>query len=335
MRQASLTRRLFAGAASLAVGFAGMLALATPAQAGGDHMWSRADFDTDCEGTWVFIHSGSVYDSYNWSITVDGEAFDAGVPLTFEAGGGDAVFVPLTAGSEVSVDFEGSPNFAWPKQNTWSEPEGGCEPPATEPPPSEPPATEEPTPSEEPEEPVEPKEPELLITDKLFFGCDLFVFALRNDGEKEGVTLTLSPNQDATHGHAPDLIELIDVPDGEVEIPEDFALDTVGTLGGGEEFSAGPLDVGDAHAHGFEPFEGLVVTATVTIGEETLDSVEISWDALLEEDGTVCDEDGGEGGELPVTGTSTWLIAGGALALLAVGAVLFLVARRRRITFTA
>lgn len=46
-------------------------------------------------------------------------------------------------------------------------------------------------------------------------------------------------------------------------------------------------------------------------------------------------EDGGEGGELPVTGTTTALIAGGAVLLLALGAGVYLIARRRRVTFTA
>jgi LPXTG-motif cell wall-anchored protein len=46
-------------------------------------------------------------------------------------------------------------------------------------------------------------------------------------------------------------------------------------------------------------------------------------------------EDDGQGGDLPVTGASTGLIAGGAVALLVLGAGLFLVARRRRIRFTA
>lgn len=50
--------------------------------------------------------------------------------------------------------------------------------------------------------------------------------------------------------------------------------------------------------------------------------------------------DGGQGGgdrnnDLPETGTNVGLIAGGAGALLALGAGLFLIARRRRITFTA
>ncbi|MEV4466980.1 hypothetical protein AB0J51_25555 [Micromonospora echinofusca] len=47
-----------------------------------------------------------------------------------------------------------------------------------------------------------------------------------------------------------------------------------------------------------------------------------------------CD-DGGEGGGLPVTGAAAGGIAVGAAALLALGAVLFVVARRRRVRFTA
>ncbi|MEW2374599.1 cell wall anchor protein [Micromonospora sp. NPDC047812] len=47
-----------------------------------------------------------------------------------------------------------------------------------------------------------------------------------------------------------------------------------------------------------------------------------------------CDE-GGEGGGLPVTGAAAGGIAAGAVALLALGAVLFVVARRRRVRFTA
>lgn len=45
--------------------------------------------------------------------------------------------------------------------------------------------------------------------------------------------------------------------------------------------------------------------------------------------------DGGEGGGLAATGTRVGLIVGGAVALLALGAALFLMARRRRIRFTA
>lgn len=46
-------------------------------------------------------------------------------------------------------------------------------------------------------------------------------------------------------------------------------------------------------------------------------------------------QDGDEDGELPVTGTSTTIIALGAVALLAVGGGLYLLARKRRLSFTA
>jgi len=46
-------------------------------------------------------------------------------------------------------------------------------------------------------------------------------------------------------------------------------------------------------------------------------------------------EDEGEGGELPKTGAPTGLIAAGAALMLTAGAGMYLVARRRRITFTA
>ena len=46
-------------------------------------------------------------------------------------------------------------------------------------------------------------------------------------------------------------------------------------------------------------------------------------------------EDEGEGGELPVTGTTATLIAGGAVLLMALGTGAYLIARRRRVTFTA
>lgn len=69
---------------------------------------------------------------------------------------------------------------------------------------------------------------------------------------------------------------------------------------------------------------------TLTIGDQT---EEISW-----QDPGGCDGDeGGTGGEdeLPITGTSATLVAGGAALLLALGTVLFFLARRRRLTFTA
>jgi hypothetical protein len=110
------------------------------------------------------------------------------------------------------------------------------------------------------------------------------------------------------------------------------------------------------------PKDATAVTATVVYGDETkqltvapgtsdrvlfpageADQAVVTFDGLGLEPITVTitkpdcgaspGEGGGEGG-LPVTGAAAGAIAGGAAALLIAGAVLFLVARRRRITFT-
>jgi len=80
----------------------------------------------------------------------------------------------------------------------------------------------------------------------------------------------------------------------------------------------------------FPASEGLTITIS-SPGEE--DEV-IKYADFAPED---CEEGGGGGGEppLPVTGSNTGMIAGGAGALLALGAGLFLFARRRRIRFSA
>jgi hypothetical protein len=73
----------------------------------------------------------------------------------------------------------------------------------------------------------------------------------------------------------------------------------------------------------FDAYEGLEVTPS--IGDITDEPV--PWTEPAD-----CD---GEGGGLPVTGAAAGGMAAGALVLLALGAGLFLVARRRRIRFTA
>ncbi|WP_329108317.1 cell wall anchor protein [Micromonospora sp. NBC_01699] len=74
----------------------------------------------------------------------------------------------------------------------------------------------------------------------------------------------------------------------------------------------------------FPASEGLTVTPSAD-GLE--DAEPIAWEKPAD-----C---GGEGGGLPVTGAAAGGIAGGALVLLAIGITLFVVARRRRLTFTA
>lgn len=81
----------------------------------------------------------------------------------------------------------------------------------------------------------------------------------------------------------------------------------------------------------FPASEGL----TVTISSEGQEDATVAWEKP--EDCDAPGEGGGKGDDetLPVTGAQAGAIAGGALVLLAVGVGLFLIARRRRITFTA
>jgi LPXTG-motif cell wall-anchored protein len=82
----------------------------------------------------------------------------------------------------------------------------------------------------------------------------------------------------------------------------------------------------------FSATEGfsLKVTTTATFGGETYSDTEtIDYDQPED-----CDSAGGGGG-LPLTGAAAGSIAGGAGVLLAVGAGLFFMARRRKVNFTA
>jgi hypothetical protein len=101
---------------------------------------------------------------------------------------------------------------------------------------------------------------------------------------------------------------------------EDEAIEA--TVTSGEVTETVTIEPGETGEVTIDAEEGTI--ATVTIGGESLD---IAWE---EPDG--CD---GGGGGLPVTGAPTGIVIGAALALLAVGGGLFLLARRRRVTFTA
>jgi LPXTG-motif cell wall-anchored protein len=89
---------------------------------------------------------------------------------------------------------------------------------------------------------------------------------------------------------------------------------------------------GESEPVSFPSAEGLTVDVQFE-GESVIDGGPI--EITSEEWAELGCEDEGEGGELPITGSSTTLIAGGAVALLVLGGGLFLVARRRRVTFTA
>jgi LPXTG-motif cell wall-anchored protein len=337
----SLARRLLAGSAGLAIGVISMFSMAAPAAAqdeaqtyGGEHevekvqLTGEAECDIETETftvTWSLTNK-TEHQATVSSVTSGGEDVEvAGFPLNEVVAGSETIngtqtFPSGTESAELTVELR----WAFQVRGEWKEKFasatatvelGECK-------------DDTPPPDEEPEPPA--------LTDAVFFGCDLFVVALRNDDEADGATLQLTPNADVEAGHAPAFIDLIDAAEGEFETPEGFELEDVATLGAGETFTVGPLSPGEAHAHGFEPFAGLVVTAVVLIGEEVVAEAELSWDALLAEKGIECaEEPPGEGGELPVTGNTTLLVAGGAVALLALGGGLFLVARRRRVTFTA
>jgi hypothetical protein len=87
---------------------------------------------------------------------------------------------------------------------------------------------------------------------------------------------------------------------------------------------------GEKKTETFSATEGFSIELTLTVtveGETVSESTTIAY----EQPGD-CD---GEGGGLPVTGAAAGGIAGGAAALLGVGALLFFMARRRKLKFTA
>lgn len=115
------------------------------------------------------------------------------------------------------------------------------------------------------------------------------------------------------------LIFTINNPEDGETVTVDFVPNEGDTL----TVTVGPGESGVAE---FDAFEGLEVTPVI---EGFEDAEAFAWE--LPED---CE--GGEGGgELPVTGAAAGGIAAGAVALLAIGGVLFYLARRRRVTFTA
>ena len=302
VNQTSLRRRVFAGAAGLILGATAALALVAPAQAEGEEQETPqgpdVQFTNTCEGTTVTLISGEDLDVYRWTIEhVGGE----GAWLEDVAAGETvSVDVPSEA-SELEVYYEGAEE-QW--SHTWEGPAEGCD---------------------------EQSPFHTIIT------CDFLVFIFPNDFDAD-LEFSLTPNQDTTAGSAPDFVPLLDAEEDEngfIEIPEGIGLADTEAVSAGQTIGPlGPVAPGEAQAHGFEAADGLEVTVEATVGGEPVEIEEPV--VAFDDEGLGCpEEDDGEGGELPITGNTTMLIAGGAAALLALGGGLFLVARKRRVTFTA
>jgi LPXTG-motif cell wall-anchored protein len=295
-------RRVLVGAAGLLIAATGALATSAPAHAvaAGE---PTVEFESNCHGT-IFHVSGSGID---WTLLVDGEVDR--VRTDFTGGVTDIVFRFEGTALELQVQ-ESDGDGEWTFSHEWVAPDG-CEP-------------------------TDVPGADLMVA----ANCDIVVFILRNTMDEDGhLELHLTPHQDAVHGHAPGLVGLLDEGHGTgtVPAPGDSTLDIVGDIAGGATVELGPLEFGDAHAHGFEAFEGLTVTVEVIFDDPHATEVSLmyqhtfSWDEVIADLGLEC----ASSGKLADTGAPTALFAAGALLLLAAGGGLFWAARRRRVTFVS
>lgn len=299
MKYTSLKRRLLAGAAATAIGVIGAVALASPASAHHTGVSGEAVCDEatgDWVITWTVTNSEVDIPGTFTSVVVDPEA-----DLSPVAVGEELPIGGITAEQRVSAD---TPSASLEVSVVWHrkrfDPTDTKRGEVTLGGECAPPASPSPEPSPEPS--PSPSEPPMQEEESGFaeaqFNCEIFSLTLTNEGE-EDLTVLVVPSVGDTL---------------EVTIPGN----------------------GTSEAIEFPASEGLTVDVQIEEGESALEEgpLEITsedWAELGCEDG----QGGEDDGDLPVTGTSTPLIAGGAVALLALGAGLFLVARRRRIRFTA
>jgi hypothetical protein len=118
--------------------------------------------------------------------------------------------------------------------------------------------------------------------------------------------------------------------------PSDRELPVTFVPSAGDPVSA-ELPSGESTTVQFPSAEGLSVDLRST-GRSIADPaspIEITAAEWAESDCDSAEAGGGGGGGLATTGTPVRVIIGGAVALLALGAALFVVARRRRVRFTA
>lgn len=267
MNRTSLSRRLLASVAGLAIGLGGALALAGPAQAEVIVVppIDTSFFDT-CAGTYVELPST---EGVAWSVTAGDDTFYPSESADIQdVLGLSLVFVPAGAGEiEVGFDDHGE---GWPKKHTWSQPEGCEDLPA--------PTHTQPT-------------------------CD-------------------------TAGE----IVIPDLPTPEELsrlLPEEYAW-VVELLADVLVYRLNGEVVEPGSTHTVEPGT-YVVTLTIehaaVFSEQTVEVNFLLKSWTIEIEAPEC--------PLPDTGTQVALIAAGALVLLTAGGALYLVARRRRISFTA
>lgn len=343
MNSTSRGRRLLAGAAGLVIGAAGAFAMASSATAQEPEVTGEAQCDP-ATGEWVI----------QWTVNSDGDEFAGtvtevtvvpasptlttiitGAPLPAQGTGSltDTQRVPgdtQQASLRVTVDLgaSGVETATALLDLTGQE----CQ-------------------ADDGEPPDDQLPPELAADFFPVVSCEFIVFFVNNRGEEDGITVAFTPNQDAVHGHAPDFLPFLDEflesePGAVVEIPDDAGLVTdgenVGPIGADETtVTLGPFNPDDAHAHGFEAAQGLVITVDLMVGDQPVEfegGNEFAFDELVGD--LDCDEDDGDGegdgegdgggGELPVTGSSTGLIVAGGAALLALGGGLCLATQRRR-----
>lgn len=324
-------RRLVAGAAGLLIAGAGALAVSIPAHAETPEDLT-VTFNEHCDGTTFFISTASGAGPFDWTLIIDGEVE---IEETDWRGNRSSFF-----GSLYAVEFElqveeTDGDGEWTFNHTWEFP-ADCDPTGV----------------------IEDVAELMVVAD-----CHTFSFVVRNNerpapdakSSENLIEMHLTPNEDAVHGHAPDLVGLLDEQhdSGIVEGPGDTDLDVVGDVAGGDTVVLGPFSGEESHAHGFEAFKGLEVTVELYFhtDEPAMHSdndVEqflmyqrtFAWDEVIADLGVDCttDDDVTEdpGDEtLADTGAPTLLVAGGAVLLLTVGGGLFWLARARRTTFVS
>lgn len=356
MKSTSLTRRLLASAAGLTIAAAGAVAVASPAYAtgghhGGGHGGSPVALSMNVTGS-PTCDDETGESTVDWTVTNDAEiaAEITNVVADGELDGDIEVGTSLAPGgtATASQDYPADATsglleveltwtwyekewywvdgrFPWsPKKKEWKWVEKtktktasdggdlvGCEAP-----------------------PPPPTPPNIIVVSS----CDDLVFIVDNVGDAEA-TVELTPNTTVDYGPATGFSYSIDPETSEVEaiVDEDASIDLSEEADESNPAVVGPVAPGaDPTALGFAGSEGLEITVGLILNGEAVEFEEgenvVSFDDETAE--LDCDE-GGEGGELPVTGSSTTVIALAAVVLLAVGGGMFLIARRRRIRFTA